>query len=74
MTMADFIEVAGVEELPPGTGTSITVAGKEVALFNVDGTIFAMEDSCLHQGSSLGNIKPGGGFSLPDYLRLTQHW
>ena len=31
------------------------VAGKEVALFNVDGTVFAMEDACLHQGSSLGN-------------------
>ena len=44
-----------MEDLPPGTGTSVTVAGKDVALFNVDGTIFALEDACLHQGSSLGN-------------------
>ena len=29
-------------------------AGKEVAIFNVDGTIYAMEDSCLHKGASLG--------------------
>jgi 3-phenylpropionate/trans-cinnamate dioxygenase ferredoxin subunit len=55
MMMADFVQVAGLEELAPGTGTSVTVAGKDVALFNVDGTIFAMEDTCLHQGSSLGN-------------------
>jgi nitrite reductase/ring-hydroxylating ferredoxin subunit len=52
--MAEFIEAAKVDELPPGSGTSVTVAGKDVALFNVDGTIYAMEDSCLHQASSLG--------------------
>ena len=38
----------------------MTVVGKDVALFNVDGMIFAMEDSCLHQGSSLGNGKLEG--------------
>ena len=27
--MAHFVQVAGVEELPPGTGTSVTVAGKD---------------------------------------------
>ena len=32
----------------------MTVAGKDIALFNVDGTIYAMEDACLHQGQSLG--------------------
>jgi nitrite reductase/ring-hydroxylating ferredoxin subunit len=58
--MADFIEVAGVDELPPGTGTTVNVAGKDVALFNVDGTIYAMEDACLHQAMSLGGSKPEG--------------
>jgi 3-phenylpropionate/trans-cinnamate dioxygenase ferredoxin subunit len=53
--MAEFIEVLREEELPPGRGTCVTVAGKDIALFNVDGSIYAMEDSCLHQGSSLGN-------------------
>jgi nitrite reductase/ring-hydroxylating ferredoxin subunit len=52
--MAEFIEAARLDELPPGKGTSVTVAGRDVALFNVEGTIYAMEDSCLHQGSSLG--------------------
>jgi nitrite reductase/ring-hydroxylating ferredoxin subunit len=58
--MADFIEAARLDELPPGTGTCVTVAGKDVALFNVEGTIYAMEDSCLHQGLSLGTSKLEG--------------
>jgi nitrite reductase/ring-hydroxylating ferredoxin subunit len=53
--MAEFIEVLREEELPPGRATTVTVAGKDIALFNVDGSTYAMEDSCLHQGSSLGS-------------------
>jgi nitrite reductase/ring-hydroxylating ferredoxin subunit len=60
MIMADFVEVALLDQVPPGTGTCFTVAGKEVAVFNVDGTIYAMDDSCLHQGSSLGAGKLDG--------------
>jgi nitrite reductase/ring-hydroxylating ferredoxin subunit len=58
--MADFVEVMRLEELPPGKGTTVTVGGKDVALFNVDGTIHAMEDSCLHQGLSLGTSQLEG--------------
>ena len=32
----------------------MTVRGVDVALFNVNGTVFAMEDACLHAGVSLG--------------------
>jgi nitrite reductase/ring-hydroxylating ferredoxin subunit len=52
--MANFVEVGRVVDLPPGRGTSVTVAGKDIALFNVDGTIYAMDDHCLHQAQSLG--------------------
>jgi 3-phenylpropionate/trans-cinnamate dioxygenase ferredoxin subunit len=58
--MAEFVEVMRLEKLPPGKGTTVTVGGKDVALFNVDGTIYAMEDSCLHQGLSLGTSKLEG--------------
>jgi 3-phenylpropionate/trans-cinnamate dioxygenase ferredoxin subunit len=51
--MAEFTEVLREEDLPPGRSLCVTVAGKDIALFNVDGSIYAMEDSCLHQGSSL---------------------
>jgi nitrite reductase/ring-hydroxylating ferredoxin subunit len=58
--MADFSEVARLDEVPPGSGAVVTVAGKDVALFNVDGTIYAMEDACRHQGLSLGAGKLDG--------------
>ena len=48
-------ESARLEQVPPGQRRKpFTVADKDVALFNVDGTIYAMDDTCLHQGSSLG--------------------
>ncbi len=52
--MENFVEVLRLEQVPPGKGTTATVEGKEVALFNVDGTIYAIDDSCLHHGVSLG--------------------
>lgn len=58
--MADFVEVAQLDQVPLGMGSSFTVNGKEIALFNVDGTIYAMDDSCLHQAQSLGTSKLEG--------------
>ena len=52
--MTEFIEVARLDQVPAGTGNCFTVAGKDVALFNVDGAIYAMEDSCLAQGIVVG--------------------
>jgi nitrite reductase/ring-hydroxylating ferredoxin subunit len=52
--VAEFVEVAGLDQVLPGSGNCFTVAGKDVALFNVDGVIYAIEDSCLHKGASLG--------------------
>jgi len=54
MAMPEFIEAARVDQIPPGTGTMVTVAGKDVAIFNVDGEVYAIGDSCPHAGASLG--------------------
>jgi 3-phenylpropionate/trans-cinnamate dioxygenase ferredoxin subunit len=58
--MAGLVDVASLTDIPAGTGTCVTVGGKDIALFNVDGTIYAMEDSCLHQGLSLGTSSVDG--------------
>ena len=58
--MAEFIEAARLDQLPVGTGTSVTIANKEVALFNVDGTVYAMDNACLHQAQSLGSSPLNG--------------
>lgn len=33
--MAEFVEAARLEQIPPGTGTMVKVADKEIAIFNV---------------------------------------
>ena len=53
--MAEFVEVARLDDLLPGRGTVVTIGEKDVALFNVEGTVYAMENACLHQGQSLGS-------------------
>ena len=52
--MADFVAVAHLDQLPPGRGMTVTIRGFAVALFNVAGTVYAMEDTCRHAGASLG--------------------
>ena len=56
----NYIEAAKLDDLPPGRGTCVRVDGKDIALFNVDGTVFAINDSCLHQGLSLGTSELKG--------------
>jgi 3-phenylpropionate/trans-cinnamate dioxygenase ferredoxin subunit len=58
--MADFVEAARLDELPPGKSVSITIEGKLVGLFNVDGQIYAIDDICPHTGASLGLGKLNG--------------
>jgi 3-phenylpropionate/trans-cinnamate dioxygenase ferredoxin subunit len=58
--MDNFIEAARLEDLPAGTGRTVTIADKSVAIFNIDGQIYAIDDTCPHAGSSLGNGKLDG--------------
>jgi len=45
--------VTPLVELPPGTGKAFTVAGCELAIFNADGRIFAVDNTCPHDGAPL---------------------
>ena len=58
--MTDFVEVARIDQIQPGTGSRFDVVGKEVAVFNVDGTLFAIADTCPHAGGALGMGKLDG--------------
>ena len=46
-------EVAEAAEIPPGGRKLVSVAGKQIALFNVRGAYFAILNRCPHQGGSL---------------------
>lgn len=45
--------VTPLADLPPGTGKAFTVAGHELALFNADGRVFAIDNICPHDGAPL---------------------
>lgn len=51
--MPEFVEAARADQVPPGTGATIKVGDKEIAIFNVDGDFYAIGDSCAHAGASL---------------------
>lgn len=59
--MSDYIKVATVDEIPPGTSKLIEIEELRIALFNLDGEFYAIEDICTHDGGPLveGDIVDG---------------
>jgi nitrite reductase (NADH) small subunit len=51
--MANFVKVAEASDVPPGSGRCVEVDGKQIALFNVDGSFYAIDNTCLHRGGPL---------------------
>ncbi|HEY5835732.1 bifunctional 3-phenylpropionate/cinnamic acid dioxygenase ferredoxin subunit [Streptomyces sp.] len=51
-----MITVCPIEDLPPGESIRVTDGvPAPVALFNVDGTVYAIDDTCTHQDASLAD-------------------
>jgi 3-phenylpropionate/trans-cinnamate dioxygenase ferredoxin subunit len=48
-----WLDVAPVEELGPGKSHFIEVGDVTIAVFNLDGEYFALEDACTHDGSRM---------------------
>ncbi len=51
--MTTFITVATLSELGPGMTKRVTVSGHPILLANVDGQVYACDDTCTHEDSSL---------------------
>jgi nitrite reductase (NADH) small subunit len=45
---------AKVSEIPAGSIKEVQVGGRPVALANVGGTFYAIDNTCLHRGGPLG--------------------
>jgi nitrite reductase (NADH) small subunit len=52
--MANFVRVAATADIPSGQGTTVEVNGKAIAVFNCDGTFYAIDNLCKHKGGPLG--------------------
>ena len=48
------VRIAAVGDGPVGEGRVVEAQGKELALFNVDGTYYVMDNMCVHRGGPLG--------------------
>jgi 3-phenylpropionate/trans-cinnamate dioxygenase ferredoxin subunit len=51
--MSDWVTVARVDELKPGTRQLVDVDGSQLVVFNLDGKYYAIEDVCTHDGGQL---------------------
>jgi len=51
--MASFVKACDAAEIAMGAGKVVTVGGKELAVFNVDGTFHAIDNECPHRGGPL---------------------
>jgi nitrite reductase/ring-hydroxylating ferredoxin subunit len=52
--MENFIQVAKVDDVPPGSATVVDVKGIDIALINSGGQYYAIGNECTHAGGSLG--------------------
>lgn len=51
--MAKWVKIAEIDDVPAGAGKAFTIESSSIAVFNVDGKLYAIDDGCPHQGSSL---------------------
>jgi 3-phenylpropionate/trans-cinnamate dioxygenase ferredoxin subunit len=51
--MADLVPVANRSEIPPGGKKLVEVDGRAIAVFNVGGSFYALDDLCTHDGGPL---------------------
>lgn len=55
------IKLANIEDIPLGKGIVVTIqGGVEIALFNVAGKIYAIDNICPHMGGPLGEGELAG--------------
>ena len=51
--MSDWVRVCSTSDCLPGEYRSVDVDGVQVAIVNLDGTYYAVEDVCTHDGGEL---------------------
>jgi 3-phenylpropionate/trans-cinnamate dioxygenase ferredoxin subunit len=66
--MSRQIPVGSADELAPGQRKLVFVDGRSVVLFNIEGELHAIENSCPHNGASLA-----GGQMEGRVLRCPAH-
>jgi nitrite reductase (NADH) small subunit len=50
----DYVTVARVDEVPPGTIIQVQAGDRSYALVNLEGSLHALDNNCPHNGGPLG--------------------
>lgn len=53
--MPRYVKLTTLDQLPSGTAREFECEGRIVALFHIDGRLFAMDGVCPHQGGPLAD-------------------
>ena len=59
----DFVKVGELDEIARIAASAVAVADNMVALFNIDGDLFAIDDSCLRCGASVASGELRGHYA-----------
>jgi 3-phenylpropionate/trans-cinnamate dioxygenase ferredoxin subunit len=55
-----WVRIAGAEEIPPGAARTFDVDGRPIAVANVNGSLYAIDDLCTHDDGPLGDGRVTG--------------
>ncbi len=65
--MGKWVKVANTNDIPQGQGAAFDVEGQTVAVFNVNGSYYAIDDTCPHSGGPLseGDVDENKNVTCP---------
>lgn len=55
MSVATWVEVGRIEDVPPGHAARVEIDETPVAIFNCNGQLYALDDTCSHAEASLSD-------------------
>jgi nitrite reductase/ring-hydroxylating ferredoxin subunit len=58
--MSKLVKIAEAKEVVPGSGKVVAAEGQSIALFNVAGSFYAIDNTCTHRGGPLGEGELAG--------------
>jgi len=53
--MAEWLNIAAADEFPPDSFRTLDCEGTPIAVFNVGGNYYAIEDCCTHEAETLSD-------------------
>ncbi|MDD5320789.1 MAG: non-heme iron oxygenase ferredoxin subunit [Methylococcales bacterium] len=53
--MSDWVDVVNANSLAEGKNIVINIDGTDIAVFNIEGAFYAIEDVCSHDGAEIAS-------------------